>query len=235
MNARYDLIVIGGGPGGYVAALRAAQLGWNVACVEKEKLLGGTCLRVGCIPSKDLLESSELFVQARKGLGARGIKTDHVSLDLSAMMTRKNKTVQTLARGIDGLLRKGKITRIKGTAHFLAPSRIQISEYDGTVEIQAHRVLIATGSKAASLDGVELDGERIGTSDEALSYSEVPRNLIVIGAGAIGLELGSVWQRLGARLAAIRLIRLFGFRHALTSSTSLLRNYRRATSIVKKG
>ncbi len=194
----HDLIVIGGGPGGYVAAIRAAQLGLNVACIEKEPALGGTCLRVGCIPSKALLESSELFEKTKHHLGAHGIKAT-AELDLGAMLKRKDQIVAALAKGIEGLLKKNKITRVSGHATLVGPGVVRV---DGK-ELKAKHVIIATGSKVAPLAGVKLDGERIVTSTEALCFSEVPKRLVVIGAGFIGLELGSVWRRLGSEVTVL--------------------------------
>ena len=196
----HDLIVIGAGPGGYTAAIRGAQLGLDVACIEKEKALGGTCLRIGCIPSKALLESSELYAKARGGLGAHGIVAADVQLDLAKMLQRKERVVTSLTRGISGLIKKNQITRYTGSASFISPSRLLLQEAQGNRELESKHILIATGSEVASLPGVDFDGERIGTSTEALSYSEVPKRLAVIGAGYIGLELGSVWQRLGAKV-----------------------------------
>lgn len=199
----HDLIVIGGGPGGYIAALRAAQLGLDVACIEKERVLGGTCLRVGCIPSKALLESSELYEKAKRGLGKHGIVTPEVGLDLARMLERKDKVVSSLTRGIAGLLRKNKVTRYTGTARFVSGKRLEVVRSDGESKLEAAHIVIATGSCAATLPGIELDGDRIGTSTEALSYGEVPEYLAVIGAGYIGLELGSVWRRLGSRVVVL--------------------------------
>src|ERR1051325_11257018 len=194
----HDLIVIGAGPGGYVAAIRAAQLGLNTACVEKEPALGGTCLRVGCIPSKALLESSELYEKTKHHLGVHGIKST-AELDLAAMLKRKDQIVTTLTKGIDGLFRKNKITRYAGHATITEPGTIRVANKD----LKAKHIIIATGSKVAPLKGVSLDGERIVTSTEALSFSEVPKRLIVIGAGFIGLELGSVWRRLGSEVTVL--------------------------------
>ena len=196
----HDLIVIGGGPGGYTAAIRGAQLGLDVACIEKDKALGGTCLRIGCIPSKALLESSELYAKAKGGLGAHGIVTQDVQLDLAKMLQRKERVVTSLTRGIASLIKKNKIARYTGSASFMSPTRLLVQEETGNRELEGKHILIATGSQVASLPGVDFDGERIGTSTEALSYSEVPKRLAVIGAGYIGLELGSVWQRLGAEV-----------------------------------
>ena len=196
----HDLIVIGAGPGGYTAAIRAAQLGLDVACVEKEKALGGTCLRIGCIPSKALLESSEIYERASEGFDEHGVKASGVQLDLARMLKRKDRVVASLTRGVASLIKKNKITRYTGTARFASASSLAIDTPGGTQEIEAKHIVIATGSKSTSLPGIELDGDRVGTSTEALSYSEVPARLAVIGAGYIGLEMGSVWRRLGAEV-----------------------------------
>ena len=206
MANQHDLIVIGGGPGGYVAAIRAAQLGFNVACIEKESALGGTCLRIGCIPSKALLESSERYVEAKNQFAAHGIKVGSVELDLDTMLKRKTQIVSTLTKGIDGLFKKNKVTRYGGTAKITAPGRVVVTSADGNIELLAKQISIATGSKPSILPGIELNGDRIGTSTEALSYSEVPKHLAVIGAGYIGLELGSVWQRLGAKVTVVEFL-----------------------------
>jgi dihydrolipoamide dehydrogenase len=196
----HDLVVIGAGPGGYVAAIRAAQLGMNVACVEKEPVLGGTCLRVGCIPSKALLESTERFHEAQTSFAAHGIRISGVTADLPAMLDRKDKIVATLTRGVDGLFKKNKVTRYVGHATIQAAGRVSLS--DGA-ELSARHIIIATGSKPAGLPGIEFDHDRIGTSTEALSYPSVPGHLVVIGAGYIGMELGSVWRRLGAKVTVL--------------------------------
>ena len=199
---RHDLVVIGAGPGGYVAAIRAAQLGFNVACIEQEGALGGTCLRIGCIPSKALLEASELYRMAKHHLTEYGVTVEGVKLDLAAMMKRKDSVVATLTGGIAGLFRKNEITRYTGKGRIVAPGQVAV---DGPepVEIDAKRILIATGSYSAPLKGVEVDGNLIGTSTEALSYPDVPQHLVVIGAGVIGLELGCVWSRLGAKVTVL--------------------------------
>jgi dihydrolipoamide dehydrogenase len=199
----FDLIVIGAGPGGYVAAIRAAQLGLKVACIEKEALLGGTCLRVGCIPSKALLESTELFHEAKTSFAAHGIKLPSVELDLAAMLKRKNQIVLNLTKGVEALLKKNKITRIHSHAKLAGPGKIEIDGKEGKTSVQAKHIIIATGSKPAALPGIELDRERVVTSTEALSFTEVPKHLVVIGAGYIGLELGSVWLRLGAKVTVL--------------------------------
>lgn len=199
---RYDLVVIGAGPGGYTAAIRAAQLGLRTACIEKEKALGGTCLRVGCIPSKALLESSERFHEARHAFADHGIKAE-VELDLAKMLARKDGIVKGLTDGIGYLFRKNKITRYTGTGRIDAPGVVTVVGDDGETRLEARNILIATGSEVATLPGVELDWERIGGSTQALDYPEVPGHLVIIGAGVIGLELGSVWARLGSRVTVL--------------------------------
>ena len=197
---QHDLVVIGAGPGGYVAAIRAAQLGLNTACIEKEKALGGTCLRIGCIPSKALLESSELFRESKESFARHGVRFEKIHLDLDAMQKRKDEVVKANTNGVEFLFKKHKVTRYSGTGRITSPGRVVVEGPNGTSEIEAKHILIATGSVSADLKGVELDGDRIGTSTEALAYSEVPARFVVIGAGAIGLELGSVWSRLGAKV-----------------------------------
>lgn len=204
----FDLVVIGAGPGGYVAAIRAAQLGMQVACIEKEPALGGTCLRVGCIPSKALLESSEHYHKAQGELARHGVVISQAGLDLAQMLRRKDGVVSALTQGVAGLFKKNKVTRLQGTGTILGQSeagwRVGVTAADQAVsEITAAKVLIATGSEVTPLAGVELDGDRIGTSTEALNYPSVPGHLVVIGAGVIGLELGSVWQRLGAKVTVL--------------------------------
>jgi len=199
-----DLIVIGGGPGGYVAAIRAAQLGMKAAVVEKEPQLGGTCLRVGCIPSKALLESSHKLEVARHELGIHGVKVGSVSLDLAAMMKRKADVVSTLAKGIDALLAKNKVTRHAGTGRLAGPGRVEVTAADGSKTVlAAPKVILAVGSRAVVLPGIEADGRRVGTSTEALAFDAVPAHLVVIGGGYIGLELGSVWRRLGSKVTVL--------------------------------
>ena len=199
----HDLLVIGAGPGGYVAALRAAQLGLDVACVDKESVLGGTCLRVGCVPSKALLESSHHYEQAATGLQVHGIKTGKVSFDLAAMMGRKDEIVTGLTDGIAALLKRAKVTRYTGLASFAAPDTVKVAGAEGESIVKARQVLIATGSRVGGLPGVEFDGDRVCGSTEALAWDEVPGRLVVIGAGAIGLELGSVWRRLGSEVTVL--------------------------------
>ena len=199
---KHDLIVIGGGPGGYVAAIRAAQLGLDVACIESEEALGGTCVRVGCIPSKALLEASERYHEAGHSLADFGIKVSGVELDLQRMLARKTKVVDALTGGVAFLFKKNKVTRYLGHGRIVGHGRVNV-EGAAPEELQAKHVLIATGSSVAPLRGVEFDGDRVGTSTEALSYPEVPKHLVVIGAGYIGLELGSVWNRLGAKVTVL--------------------------------
>ena len=199
---QHDLVIIGAGPGGYVAAIRAAQLGLDTACIDKEPRLGGTCLRVGCIPSKALLESSEKYHEIRAGLADHGINTGEVTLDLDAMLDRKTKLVHDLTDGIAGLFKKNKVTRYEGTGRLDGPGKVIVEGADN-LTLTAKHVIIATGSTSASLPGVEMDGDIIGDSTTALSYPEVPEHLVVIGAGFIGLELGSVWRRLGAKVTVV--------------------------------
>ena len=201
---QFDLVVIGAGPGGYIGAIRASQLGMKVACVELEPALGGTCLRVGCIPSKALLEASEKFYSAKNSLSKFGVVTGEVSLDLPAMLRHKDQTVATLTRGIAGLFKKNKVSHYQGRGSIAGPGQVVVTTNAGEqTTLSTKHILIATGSSVAPLPGVELDGDRIGTSTEALNYPEVPEHLIVIGAGVIGLELGSVWKRLGANVTVL--------------------------------
>ncbi len=199
---KHDVVVIGAGPGGYVAAIRAAQLGLDTACVELEPRLGGTCLRVGCIPSKALLESSERYAEAQNEMADHGIDVNGVALNLDNMLKRKDGIVDTLTQGVDHLLKKNKIKRYTGRGRIAGPGKVVV-EGDESTTLEAKNIIIATGSNSAPLPGVELDGDRIGTSTEALSYPEVPKHLVVIGAGVIGLELGSVWRRLGAEVTVL--------------------------------
>ena len=201
----YDLLVIGAGPGGYVAAIRAAQLGMRVVCVEKESL-GGTCLNIGCIPSKALLESTELYHQAQASFGVHGIRVGEVGFDLAAMMKRKDGIVKKMTQGVNGLFRKNKVTQINGTAKIVSAGEVEVDGGKGKETLLAKRILIATGSAPIELPTLPFDGDRIVSSTEALVFTEVPKRLAVIGAGAIGLELGSVWRRLGADVTVIELM-----------------------------
>lgn len=202
---QHDLVVIGAGPGGYVAAIRAAQLGLDVACVEREPALGGTCLRVGCIPSKVLLDSSARFHEATHELAKHGIRTGDVTLDLATMLARKDRIVGDLTAGVGLLFKQNRVTRYHGTARLSGPGRVVVEGPDAA-ELAATQVLLAPGSRPASLPGVVLDGDRVGDSTAALGWPAVPGHLVVIGAGAIGLELGSVWRRLGARVTVVEFL-----------------------------
>ncbi|MCS7058537.1 MAG: dihydrolipoyl dehydrogenase [Meiothermus sp.] len=199
---KHQLVVIGAGPGGYVAAIRAAQLGLNVACVEKEAALGGTCLRVGCIPSKALLEATEKIHAVLQGQ-LIGVRVGSAQVDLKALMDHKEKVVRANTQGIEFLFRKNGVVRYRGHGRIVGPHRVQVEGPDGVEELEAERILIATGSKVAPLKGVELDYEIVGTSDQAIAYDRVPERLVVIGGGVIGLELGSVWNRLGSRVTIL--------------------------------
>ena len=204
---RFDVLVIGAGPGGYVGAIRAAQLGLRVACVEKTPTLGGTCLNIGCIPSKALLDSSEWFAQARGKFAHHGIVCDGLRLDLPAMMSRKDTVVKGLTQGVAGLFKKNRITRLQGHARLRDPHTVEITADDSTQQtVQAQAIVIATGSEPIALPMLPFDGQRVISSTEALSLPEVPQHLIVIGGGAIGLELGSVWLRLGAKVTVVELL-----------------------------
>jgi dihydrolipoamide dehydrogenase len=205
-DSKYDLVVIGSGPGGYVAAIRAAQLGMRVACVEKDASLGGTCLNIGCIPSKALLDSSELYRQAERGLGVHGVKVGGVELDLSAMMARKDRVVRGLTQGVASLFKKNKVEPVAGAARLASAGRVVVATSDGEKTLETARILIATGSGSMPLRDLPFDGERIVSSTEALSLASVPKRLLVIGAGAIGLELGSVWSRLGAEVTIVEFL-----------------------------
>ncbi len=202
----FDLVIIGAGPGGYVAAIRAAQLGMSVACVEKDASLGGTCLNVGCIPSKALLHSSHLYAETERGLKEHGIRTGEVSLDLGAMLKRKDKVVTILTRGIAGLFKKSRVKHVRGHAKIASPGEVTITEgKDAGTTLQAKNILLASGSVPIELPDLPFDGERIIDSTRALTLEKVPEKLLVVGAGAIGLELGSVWCRLGAEVTVIEL------------------------------
>jgi len=206
MSSSYDLIVIGGGPGGYVAAIRAAQLGLKTACVEMRAALGGTCLNVGCIPSKALLTSSEKFTEAQNHLAVHGVKVGSVSLDLAAMMAHKNKVVKDNTGGIEYLFRKHKVEWIKGKGRIGAVGQVVVDGTTGSQTLTTKNILIATGSESTPLPGVAVDEKRIVTSTGALELTVVPKKMVVIGGGVIGLELGSVWQRLGTQVTVIEFL-----------------------------
>ncbi|MGH7036883.1 MAG: dihydrolipoyl dehydrogenase [Stellaceae bacterium] len=207
MPDRYDVVIIGAGPGGYVAAIRAAQLGLSTACIESRSALGGTCLNIGCIPSKALLNSSERYAETTGVLAEHGIRVEGVALDLAAMMARKDKVVETLTRGVEFLFRKNKIDWLRGTGHIAAPGRVVLADADGTArEIAAGAIIVATGSESTPLPGLDIDERTILSSTGALALDRVPRRLAVIGGGYIGLELGSVWRRLGAEVTVVELL-----------------------------
>ena len=209
-DKRYDLIVVGSGPGGYMAATQAARLGMKTACVEKHSRLGGVCLNVGCIPSKALLDSSEFYLLARETFAEHGVLVKDVGLDLDAMMKRKEKVVQDLTEGVKGLFKNNNVDSIQGTARLAGPNQIEVRkrEHDASPEIyEADNILLATGSKPVQVPGMEFDGERIISSTEALSLTSVPKHLGIVGGGYIGLELGTVWRRLGAEVTVVEMLK----------------------------
>ena len=199
MSEQFDVIVIGGGPGGYVCAIRAAQLGLKTACVEKRATLGGTCLNIGCIPSKALLQSSENFEEASHHFADHGVMLDGVKLDLARMQARKNEVVSANVKGVEFLFKKNKVAWLKGSARIASPGTVDV---DGK-SYQAKHIVIATGSASIDLPGVPVDEQRIVTSTGALELDQVPGHLVVIGGGYIGLELGSVWKRLGSQVTVV--------------------------------
>jgi dihydrolipoamide dehydrogenase len=204
-ESTYDLVVIGSGPGGYTAAIRAAQLGMRVACVEKDATLGGTCLNIGCIPSKALLESSQNYYALTHQLPAHGIVVGQVQLDLAKLLARKDTVVKTVTRGVEGLFKKHKITWARGTGRIAAPDRVEVQSASSET-LRTTRILIATGSAPIELPMARFDGTRIVSSTEALALATVPKRMIVIGGGAIGLEMGSVWSRLGTEVLVIEML-----------------------------
>lgn len=199
----FDLMVIGGGPAGYVAAIRGGQLGLKTACVESRGTLGGTCLNVGCIPSKALLQSSEAYIEARDHAAEMGVLTGKVGFDLSVMQARKSKVVSTMTRGIEGLFKKNKVTYIRGTGSFKGPQEVEVQGDEGRKVYHAKHVIIATGSAPIELPFAKFDEKYIVSSTGALAFDKVPKHLVVIGGGVIGLELGSVWARLGAKVTVV--------------------------------
>jgi dihydrolipoamide dehydrogenase len=203
----YDLVVIGTGPGGYVCAIRAAQLGLKTAVVEKDKTFGGTCLNVGCIPSKALLHASELYDEAGHSFGKMGIRVGAPALDLPAMMKFKDEGVDGNVKGVAFLLKKNKVDTYQGVARITAPGKIEVKSADGKTEtIETRNIVIATGSDVARLRGIDIDEKRIVSSTGALVLPKVPAKLLVVGAGVIGLELGSVWRRLGAQVLVVEFL-----------------------------
>ena len=204
MEDNFDLVVIGGGPGGYVCAIRAAQLGLKTACIESRGTLGGTCLNVGCIPSKSLLNLSENYHKAKKDFNNQGIEISDIKLNINKMMSNKDKSVQVLTKGVEFLFKKNKITYFKGKGILFSNNDIVVYESDSKkTNIKAKNIVIATGSSPTSLPGIEVDEKNIVSSTGALSFSEVPKDLIVIGGGYIGLEMGSVWSRLGSNVTVV--------------------------------
>jgi len=202
----YDLIIIGSGPGGYVCAIRAAQLGLKVAVVEKRKTFGGTCLNIGCIPSKALLYASEMFEEAAHGLGALGVVVNAPTLDLPAMMRHKDDTVASNVNGVAFLFKKNKIDAIIGEGRIAAPGKVEVKAADSVKTLEAKTIVIATGSDVAKLPGVEIDEKVIVSSTGALDLAKPPARLLVVGAGVIGLELGSVWARLGSKVTVVEFL-----------------------------
>jgi dihydrolipoamide dehydrogenase len=206
-DTEFDLVVIGGGPGGYVAAIRATQLGMKVACVEQRPTLGGTCLNVGCIPSKALLYSSEKYAETRHDLARHGIGVGKVTLDLTTMLARKDKIVADLTAGIAFLFKKNKIELVTGHGAIEGPGLVRVTPQEGAARtLKTKHILIATGSDSMPLPGVEIDEKRIVTSTGALSLSKVPKHMVVVGAGYIGLEMASVWGRLGAKITCVEFL-----------------------------
>ncbi|MCG6950618.1 MAG: dihydrolipoyl dehydrogenase [Acidobacteria bacterium] len=206
MVDRYDLAVIGAGPGGYVCAIRAAQLGLRTALVETRHALGGTCLNVGCIPSKALLESSELFEAARLHFADHGVKISDVQLDIDTMLARKSGIVKELTDGIAMLMKKNKVTVVNGRGTVTAAGKVSVARDGGETEIEAVSICLAMGSEPVELPFLPFDGERVVSSTEALDFSSVPKRLVVVGAGAVGLELGSVWRRLGSEVTVVEML-----------------------------
>ncbi|KAI3696575.1 hypothetical protein L6452_28959 [Arctium lappa] len=198
-----DVIVIGGGPGGYVAAIKAAQLGLKTTCIEKRGALGGTCLNVGCIPSKALLHSSHMYHEAKTKFAKHGVKFDNLELDLAAMMDQKDKAVSKLTKGVEILFNKNKVNYVKGYAKFLSPSELSVESEGGIITVKAKNIIVATGSDVKGLPGITIDEKRIVSSTGALALTQIPKKLIVIGAGYIGLEMGSVWARLGSEVTVV--------------------------------
>jgi len=203
----YDAIIIGGGPGGYVAAIRAAQLGFEVALVEKRPTLGGTCLNVGCIPSKALLDSSELYAMAAHDFSAHGIQVGQLQVDVPAMIARKRKVVEELTRGIAMLMKKNGVTVLRGTGRLAGGMRVAVATDEGEITLEARKnILLATGSVPVELPFAPFDGQVVVSSTEALEFDRVPEHLVVVGGGFIGLELGSVWRRLGAKVTVVEML-----------------------------
>ena len=206
MSETFEIVVIGGGPGGYVCAIRSAQLGFKTACIESKNTLGGTCLNIGCIPSKSLLNLSENFYKAKKKFSNLGIITGKVTLDLSKMMKAKEKSVTVLTKGLDFLFKKNKVTYIKGKASLKSNNEIIVQENNSQKIYKANHIIISTGSEPTSLPGIKIDEKIIVSSTGALSFNKVPKELVIIGGGYIGLEMGSVWRRLGSNVTVIEFL-----------------------------
>jgi dihydrolipoamide dehydrogenase len=205
--ATYDLVVIGTGPGGYVCAIRAAQLGMKVAVVEKDATLGGTCLNVGCMPSKALLYASEMFEEAAHSFAKMGVSVSAPKLDLPSMMKFKQQGIDGNVKGVEFLMKKNKIDVISGKGKILGTGNVEVAGNDGkTQTVETRNIVIATGSDIARLKGIEIDEKRIVSSTGALSLDKVPSRLLIVGAGVIGLELGSVWHRLGAQVTVVEFL-----------------------------
>ena len=203
MESNFDLVVIGGGPGGYVCAIRAAQLGLKTACIESRGALGGTCLNVGCIPSKSLLNLSENFHKAKKDFNQQGIEISDIKLNIDKMMSNKNKSIQILTKGVEFLFKKNKVTYLKGKGVLFSKNDVVVYNNNKKENYKAKNIVIATGSDATTVPGIEIDEKNIISSTGALSLNKVPNKLVVIGGGYIGLEMGSVWSRLGAEVTVI--------------------------------
>ena len=206
MSETFEVVIIGGGPGGYVCAIRSAQLGFKTACIESKNTLGGTCLNVGCIPSKSLLNLSENFNKVKKNFSNLGITTGKVTLNLSKMMKAKKKSVTVLTKGIEFLFKKNKITYIKGKASFKSNNEIIVQESNSQKIYRANHIIISTGSEPTSLPGIKINEKIIVSSTGALSFNKVPKELVIIGGGYIGLEMGSVWKRLGSNVTVIEFL-----------------------------
>src|SRR6202011_2634431 len=205
--ATYDLVVIGTGPGGYVCAIRAAQLGMKVAVVEKNETLGGTCLNIGCMPSKALLHASEMFEEAAHSFARMGVSVPPPKLDLPSIMNFKQQGIDGNVKGVEFLMKKNKIDVIHGTGKILGTGKLEVSNSDGRAQaVETKNIVIATGSDVAKLNGIEIDEKRIVSSTGALSLDRVPERLLIVGAGVIGLELGSVWNRLGAQVTVVEFL-----------------------------
>ena len=203
MEKNFDVIIIGGGPGGYVCAIRAAQLGLKTACVESRGSLGGTCLNVGCIPSKSLLNISENYNKAKKDFNQQGIEIENIKLNIEKMMKNKNKSIQVLTKGVDFLFKKNKVTYIRGKGVLFSKNDVVVYDEDKKTSYKTNNIVLATGSEPTSLPGINIDEKNIISSTGALSLTSVPSELVVVGGGYIGLEMGSVWSRLGSNVTVL--------------------------------